>query len=60
MGRLVKIIEAKKQRIINMLIEENAYKPSDRMYLSNLPLKNLEEILRYRPVKSVNEKENNS
>ncbi|OIK08388.1 hypothetical protein [Bacillus sp. MUM 13] len=60
MGRLVKIIEAKKHRIINILIAENAYQPSDRIYLSNLPLKNLEEILKYRPVKSVSDNENNS
>jgi hypothetical protein len=44
MGKLVELIHAKKQKIINMLICEKAYQPGDRNDLFNLPLKDLEEL----------------
>ncbi|AXN39440.1 hypothetical protein CN689_18805 [Peribacillus butanolivorans] len=48
MGRLVRIVNAKKQKIVNTLISENVYQPADRPFLLELPLKNLEEILSLR------------
>lgn len=45
MGKLVQIVTAKKQKIVNQLIEGNVYQPQDRSFLLDLPLKNLEEIL---------------
>lgn len=45
MGRLVRIVNAKKQKIVNTLISEDVYQPDDRPFLLELPLKNLEEIL---------------
>lgn len=48
MGRLVRIVNAKKQKIVNTLISENVYQPADRPLLLELPLKNLEEILSLR------------
>lgn len=48
MGRLVQIVNVKKQKIVNMLISEDVYQPDDRPFLLELPLKNLEEILSLR------------
>ncbi|MDO7485950.1 hypothetical protein Q5O89_09020 [Peribacillus frigoritolerans] len=48
MGRLVRIVNAKKQKIVNTLISEDVYQPDDRPFLLELPLKNLEEILSLR------------
>lgn len=48
MGRLVRIVNAKKQKIVNTLISEGVYQPDDRSFLLELPLKNLEEILSLR------------
>lgn len=45
MGRLIRIVVAKKYKIINMLITENMYQQSDRSYLLELPLRDLEELL---------------
>lgn len=45
MGRLIRIVTAKKYKIVNTLIAENIYQPADRSFLLDLPLKNLEEIL---------------
>lgn len=46
MGKLVNLVNAKKQKIINLLICEKVYKHDDRNYLFNLPLKDLEELLK--------------
>ncbi|WP_285768590.1 hypothetical protein [Peribacillus sp. SI8-4] len=48
MGRLVRIVHAKKERIAATLISEGIYQPDDRTFLMELPLKNLEEILSLR------------
>lgn len=48
MGRLVRIVNAKKQKIVNTLISEDVYQPDDRPFLLELTLKNLEEILSLR------------
>jgi hypothetical protein len=48
MGRLVRIVNAKKQKIVNTLILEDVYQLDDRPLLLELPLKNLEEILSLR------------
>lgn len=48
MGRLVRIVNAKKQKLVNTLISEDLYQPDDRPFLLELPLKNLEEILSLR------------
>ncbi|WP_057913983.1 hypothetical protein [Peribacillus muralis] len=48
MGRLVRIVNAKKQKIAATLISEGIYQPDDRSFLLDLPLKNLEEILSLR------------
>lgn len=48
MGRLVRIVNAKKQKIVNTLISEDVYQHDDRPFLLELPLKNLEEILSLR------------
>lgn len=48
MGRLVQITTAKKQKIINTLIAKNIYQLTDRRFLLELSLKNLEEILSLR------------
>ena len=48
MGRLVQITTAKKKKIINTLIAENIYQLTDRRFLLELSLKNLEEILSLR------------
>lgn len=45
MGKLVNLVNAKKQKIINLLICEKVYELDDRNYLFNLPLKDLEEML---------------
>lgn len=45
MGRLVRIVTAKKQKIVNTLIAEKVYEPTDRSFLLDLPLKNLEDLL---------------
>ncbi|WP_180954633.1 hypothetical protein [Bacillus sp. V5-8f] len=45
MGKLVKLVNTEKLKIINLLIREKAYQPDDRNYLFSLPLKNLEERL---------------
>jgi len=45
MGRLVRIVTAKKQKIVNTLIAEKVYEPADRSFLLDLPLKNLEDLL---------------
>lgn len=46
MGRLIQMVTAKKQKIINTLISEKVYPPSDRPLLFDMPLKSLEELLR--------------
>ncbi|CAH0345278.1 hypothetical protein [Bacillus sp. CECT 9360] len=48
MGKLVKLVYAKRQKIINTLISEKIYQPDDQNYLNNLPLKDLEELLKCR------------
>ncbi|WP_160118350.1 hypothetical protein [Bacillus sp. V59.32b] len=48
MGKLVKLVYARRQKIINTLISEKIYQPNDQNYLSNLPLKELEELLKQR------------
>lgn len=53
MGRLVRIVNAKKQKIVNTLISEDVYQPNDRSFLLELPLKNLEEILSLRIKSSI-------
>ncbi|CAH0280206.1 hypothetical protein SRABI96_03954 [Peribacillus sp. Bi96] len=53
MGRLVRIVNAKKQKIINTLISEGVYQPDDRLFLFDLPLKKLEEILSLRIKSSI-------
>ena len=45
MGKLIEIVARKKQKIVTELISENIYQPTDRSYLLELPLKNLESIL---------------
>lgn len=45
MGKLIQIVARKKQKIVAQLISENIYQPTDRSYLLELPLKNLESIL---------------
>lgn len=45
MGRLIRIVTAKKHKIINMLITEKIYQPSDRSFLVELPLRDLEGLL---------------
>ena len=45
MGRLIRIVTAKKHKIINALITENLYQPADRSFLLELPLRDLEELL---------------
>ncbi|RFU67900.1 Fur-regulated basic protein FbpA [Peribacillus saganii] len=44
MGRLVKLVIAKKEKIINALILNKIYKPEDRPNLLNLPLEELEKL----------------
>jgi hypothetical protein len=46
MGKLVELINAKKQKIIEKLICEKVYQPGDQDYLFNLPLKDLENLLK--------------
>ncbi|WP_142384803.1 Fur-regulated basic protein FbpA [Bacillus sp. M6-12] len=45
MGRLVKLVIAKKQKIINALILNKIYHPDDRLILLDLPLEELEKLL---------------
>ena len=45
MGKLIQIVARKKQKIVAELISNNIYQPTDRPYLLELPLKNLESIL---------------
>lgn len=45
MGKLIQIVARKKQKIAAELIAKNIYQATDRPYLLELPLKNLESIL---------------
>ncbi|MFJ7746481.1 hypothetical protein [Peribacillus sp. NPDC097295] len=45
MGKLIQIVARKKQKIVAELISKNIYQATDRSYLLELPLKNLESIL---------------
>lgn len=45
MGRLEKVVKTKKEKIIHTLISESVYQPADRFYLTNLPLRNVEDSL---------------
>lgn len=45
MGRLEKIVKARKEKIIHTLISEDIYRPADHSYLMNLSLRNLEDLL---------------
>lgn len=56
MGKLIRIVVMKKQKIVTALISENVYQPTDRSYLLELPLKILEEIFTLR-IKSPTKKE---
>lgn len=48
MGRLVNLIMAKKQKIVNLLILEKIFEPSQRTYLMDQPLAELEKMFRYK------------
>ncbi|WP_199880506.1 hypothetical protein [Bacillus massiliglaciei] len=56
MGRLVSFANAKKQKIIHRLITGRIYPASEHPFLKELPVKNLEEILRLHKEKSSAEK----
>ncbi|WP_409304320.1 hypothetical protein [Peribacillus sp. SCS-155] len=46
MGKLIKLVAAKKEKIILQLLSSKTYLPSDRDFLVNLPLKDLEDMLK--------------
>lgn len=58
MGRLVRIVKAKKQKIVNTLIAEKVYEPADRSFLLDLPLRDLENLLLVQRKSMINENPN--
>jgi hypothetical protein len=51
----VRMVIAKKEKISNALISENVYQPEDRLYLLDLPLKILEDLLEHQKQNSKKE-----